>query len=205
MKLLFISTKEKIKLGKESLKKIQKTLPKEIAICFSIQYKKIAEEIKGKLKGKKVTLFTQVLGCSKPKFPKETKAILMVGEGKFHSVSLEYESKIPVYILEGNKFHKVLDKDVEKMKKNEKAGYANYLNEDKVGIIVTNKPGQERLKRAIKFKKNLKNKKAYLFLSNEINVSEFENFGLKSWVNTACPRMDVNDFRIININKIKDY
>ena len=201
MKLLFIPTKEKVKLNQSLLKEIQK-LPKKLAICYSIQYEDLAKEIKSKLKNKKITLFTQILGCSNPKFPKETQAILLVGEGKFHSVSLEYESGIRVYLLERNKLHKVSNLDVEKMKRNEKASYANYLHQDKVGVLITNKPGQQRLKKAIEFKKNLKKKKTYLFLSNDINVSEFENFGLKSWVNTACPRMDLNDARIININKI---
>jgi diphthamide biosynthesis enzyme Dph1/Dph2-like protein len=202
MKILFIPAKQKTKFNDSLFNEI-KRLPNNLAICYSIQYKDLAEKIKDNLKNKKITLFTQVLGCSNPKFPKETKAILIIGEGRFHSVSLEYESGMPVYLLEGNKLHRVDPSDVKKMKNNEKAAYANYLHQDKIGILVTHKPGQKRLKGAIEFKKKLKGKKAYLFLSNEINVSEFENFDLKSWVNTACPRMDLNDNRIININSIK--
>ncbi|MCK4553158.1 diphthamide synthesis protein [Candidatus Pacearchaeota archaeon] len=48
----------------------------------------------------------------------------------------------------------------------------------------------------------MKNKKSYLFISNNINTSEFENFGLDSWVNTACPRLDMEDNRIVNISKL---
>jgi len=202
MEILFIPAREKSKLKENLLKEIIK-LPKMLAICYSVQYKKVAEEIKNKLKDKKITLFTQVLGCSNPKFPKNTQAILLIGEGKFHSVSLEYESGIPVYLYEGDKLHRISKEDVQKMKKSEKAAYTNYLMQDRIGVLITNKPGQQRLNGALKFKKNLKKKKAYLFLSNDINVLEFENFGLKSWVNTACPRMDFNNSQIININKIK--
>ena len=50
-------------------------------------------------------------------------------------------------------------------------------------------------------KKKLK-KQSYLFICNNINTYEFENFGLDSWVNTACPRMDMEDNKIINIDKL---
>ena len=41
-----------------------------------------------------------------------------------------------------------------------------------------------------------------MIISNNINIEEFENFGLKCWVNTACPRLDM-DSNVINMNKIK--
>ncbi|OYT35797.1 hypothetical protein B6U91_02455 [Candidatus Pacearchaeota archaeon ex4484_71] len=206
MKIMFIPAKEKISFNKKIIDSIEKELPERIAVCYSIQYKSLAKKIKDRLseKNKEIVSFLQVLGCSKPKFPKETEAILLVGEGRFHSVSLEYESRIPVFILEGNKFHRVEGQDVEKMKKRLKGSYLNYLNSKEIGILVTTKPGQQRLKRAIDFKRNLKDKKGYVFLANGINISEFENFGINSWVNTACPRMDLEDSRIININSLEE-
>ena len=77
----------------------------------------------------------------------------------------------------------------------------NFLNADKAGILVSTKPGQENLKEAIEFKKKTK-KKTYIFICNNINTSEFENFGLKAWVNTACPRLDMNDYRIVNLSQL---
>ena len=56
---------------------------------------------------------------------------------------------------------------------------------------------------ALKIKNNLKNKKSYLFIGNEINPREFENFSLSSWLNTACPRLDF-DFSVINIREIRE-
>ena len=42
------------------------------------------------------------------------------------------------------------------------------------------------------------NKEAYLFLSDEINFSQLENFNfIQSWINTACPRI-VEDFSCLN-------
>jgi 2-(3-amino-3-carboxypropyl)histidine synthase len=202
MKTIFIPAKIKSKIDKPKIFSLSKKLPKNIVLAYSIQYQDIANEIKNILgKEKKITKFVQVLGCSKPKFSKTTHAILLISDGKFHGVSLAIQTKLPVYVLENNQLTKISKKDIEDFEKKQKASYVKFLNADKIGILVSTKPGQQNLKRALDFRKKLKNKKSYLFLGNNINVNEFENFGLDSWVNTECPRLDMNDNRIINLNK----
>jgi diphthamide biosynthesis enzyme Dph1/Dph2-like protein len=174
---------------------------KKIAICYSNQFIDVARKIKEKT-SKTVTNFIQTLGCSNPKFSEETEAILIIGQGKFHTVSIAYESDLPTYVLEDEKVWKVSDEEVEKMKKKEMGALLKYLHSKKVGVMVTTKPGQQRLEKAIEYKKNLKDKKAYIFLANQLDTSEFENFGLDCFVNTACPRMDLNEGSIINLEKI---
>ena len=204
MKTLFLPAKIKSKVNKSKIFSLSKKLPEKIAITYSIQYQDIAFEIKNILsKEKKITKFIQVLGCSKPNFPKNTQAILLIGSGRFHAISLAIQTKFPVYILENNQLTKISKKDIENFEKKQKASYVKFLNANKVGILVSTKPGQQNLKRALDFVKKIKTKKSYLFLSNNINVNEFENFGLDSWVNTACPRMDMNNNRIINIDKVE--
>ena len=202
MKTIFIPVKSKQKLNLNIIGSIDKELPKNIAICYSIQFEQQAKKLQNALKNKHITAFKQVLGCSNPSFPKSTQAILLIGQGKFHSASLQYETGIQVYIIENNKLTKISKQDVEKLKKKQKASYVNYLTQNNIGILITNKPGQQKLKRALELKKNIKDKKTYLFLTNEIKTSEFENFGLKSWINTACPRLDLDDSKIININDL---
>jgi len=202
MKTIFIPVKSKQKLNLNIIGSIDKELPKNIAICYSIQFEQQAKKLQNALKNKHITAFKQVLGCSNPSFPKSTQAILLIGQGKFHSASLQYETGIQVYIIENNKLTKISKQDVEKLKKKQKASYVNYLTQNNIGILITNKPGQQKLKRALELKKNIKDKKIYLFLTNEIKTSEFENFGLKSWINTACPRLDLDDSKIININDL---
>ena len=205
MKTLFIPVKSKAKLNSKKVLEISSKLPKSIAIAYSIQYKEIAEQIKKILSDKhNITKITQVLGCSKPLFSKQTKAILIITDGEFHATSLAFETKLPVYILNSNKFEKISEKSIELLEKKQKASYVRYLNSKEIGILVSTKPGQQRLNRAINFKKNLKNKKPYLFISNNLNPNEFENFGLKCFVNTSCPRMDLEDSRIINLNTLNN-
>ena len=61
------------------------------------------------------------------------------------------------------------------------------------------------LKEAETLKKKLEksNKEVYLFLSNNINPAEFENFPIDCWVNTACPRLDFDSRKIINAGDLK--
>jgi len=198
---IFVSAKSKANLNKSKIKQLSRKLPKDIVIAYSIQYQEIAFEIRKILVNHNILKIIQILGCSQPKFPKNTKAALLIGSGRFHAVSLAYETKLPIYILEKNQLTKISEKDIELYEKKNKASYLKFLNTDEVGILISTKPGQENLQRALNLKKKLK-KNSYLFVSNAINIAEFENFGLDCWVNTACPRLDM-DSPIININKIK--
>jgi len=174
---------------------------KSIAIAYSIQYKDIAVKIKGILSKKyKITGMIQVLGCSKPKFPKDTEAILLISSGRFHASSLAIESNLPIYILEANELKRISKEEIDAFKKKKQTSYIRFLNSEKIGILVSTKPGQENLKDALDLKKNnLKDKKFYLFMGNEIDSRQFENFTIDSWINTACPRLDF-DSSVINMD-----
>lgn len=200
VKKIFIPVKSKTTLNKSKIKELSKKLPKNIVIAYSIQYKDMAFEIRDILSTHNILKIIQVLGCSHPKFPINTKAVLLIGSGRFHAISLAYETKLPIYILEKNKLTKISEKDIELYEKRNKASYLKFLNADNIGILISTKPGQENLQRALDLKKKLK-KHSYLFISNAINISEFENFGLDCWVNTACPRLDM-DSNILNISRL---
>jgi diphthamide biosynthesis enzyme Dph1/Dph2-like protein len=203
MKLMFIPAKVKSKLNTPKAISISKFLPKNIAIAYSVQFKEVVLEVEKLLsKNHNITKMTQVLGCAKPKFPEETEAILLVGSGRFHATSLSFETKLPVYVLTQGHFEKIPKEEVEKLEKKHKTSYLKFLNAKRVGIIVSTKPGQLRLARALKLKDSLKDKKTYLFINNEINIKEFENFNMDSWVNSACPRLDY-DYPIINITELE--
>jgi diphthamide biosynthesis enzyme Dph1/Dph2-like protein len=198
MKTLFISVKINSEININKIQSLK--LPKNIAIAYSIQYKEISLKIHKLLsKNHKIVLITQVLGCSRPKFPKDTQAILLISSGKFHAISLAAETNLPVYILESDNLTRISKEEIESFQRRKKASYLKFLNSKKIGILVSTKPGQENLKKALSLK--LKDKNFYLFISNEINTKEFENFGISSFINTACPRLDL-DSSIINISDL---
>jgi diphthamide biosynthesis enzyme Dph1/Dph2-like protein len=202
MKTIFIPAKIKTEINARKIRNLK--LPEQIAIAYSIQYKEVAEQIREILSEKyKITGIIQVLGCSKPKFSKETKAILLVSSGRFHAVSLAFETKLPVYILESNELTKISKEEVDVFEKRKRADYMRFLNSERVGILVSTKPGQESLKNALSLRNKLKDKESYLFLGNEIDTKQFENFDIEAWINTACPRMDFEGF-VFNLNGLEE-
>lgn len=202
MKTKFIGATVKHEPNYSQIKeKIDSIAENKLAICYSNQFGLIANKI-SELLGDRVVSKIQVLGCSNPKFKEGTEAILIVGQGKFHTVSLAYESKLPTYVLEGETIWKVTEEEILKMERKEKGALMKYLNSDTIGILITTKPGQMRFRKALEFHRKLTEKKSYVFIANDINVNEFENFGIETWVNTACPRMDLNEGSILNLDKI---
>jgi 2-(3-amino-3-carboxypropyl)histidine synthase len=204
MKTLFIPAKIKSNVNEKAINEISKKLPKSLAIAYSIQYKDAAKEIKEILsKNHEITSFVQVLGCSKPNFSKSTKAILLIGSGRFHAVSLAMETNLSVYGLYNNSMSEISSKEIEFLKTKKKASYVKFLNSDNIGILVSTKPGQENLKRAFELKKSsvMKNKKSYILIGNNLSPIEFENFKVDSWINTACPRLDF-DASVVNVRDI---
>jgi len=194
MKTLFIPAKINSEVNERKIQSLK--LPENIAIAYSIQYKDIAFKIKEILsKRNKIIEIVQVLGCSKPKFSKNTKAILLISSGEFHAVSLAFETKLPIYILQSDKLRKISDEDVYAFEKQKLASYMKFLNSERVGILISTKPGQENLKKALALRNKLKDKQSYLFLSNEVDTRQFENFNdIDAWINTSCPRMDFEGF-----------
>jgi 2-(3-amino-3-carboxypropyl)histidine synthase len=202
MKTMFIPAKINSDIN---IKKIQslKLPEKNIAIAYSIQYQDIAAKVREILSNRyKITGMIQVLGCSQPKLSKDTQVILLIGSGRFHAVSLAFESNLPIYILESNELARISKEEIYDFEKKKRASYMQFLNSEKVGILVSIKPGQENLKRAIELKNKLKDKKSYLFIANELDSRQFENFNdINLWINTACPRLDF-DSSVINISDL---
>lgn len=204
MKTIFIPAKINAELNERKIEALK--LPKNIAIAYSVQYMDIAAEIK-KILSKKynITQITQILGCSKPVFAKNTEAILLIGSGQFHAISLAIITNLPIYILESEELRKISEDEINDFKKKQQGAYLRFLDSSRIGILVSAKPGQENLKRAINIRKKLKDKKTYLFISNEIDIKQFENFKIDAWVNTACPRLDFEGFvfNMENLGKLE--
>jgi len=201
MKTMFIPALLHEKLDKKLASRLVRELPDKVALVYSIQYKNMANELKVLL-GKKVCYFSQVLGCSKPKLPKNTETVLLIGEAKFHGIGLALETKLPVYVYNNKQLTKILDKDIAKLKQKNKGMMLKFHNSKKIGILISTKPGQFRLKQVQSLKSKYPKKGFFLFVTNNINKQEFENFpDIQCWVNTACPRLDM-DLNTININRL---
>ena len=202
MKTLFIEARRKGLVLAENIKYFIKSLD-SLSILYSIQYKSLAEEFKqeAKKQGKKILAFQQVLGCSNPKV-KGT--IVLIGSGRFHAVNLASRLGLPIYIIEGDKIEKITAEEIKKMQAKKKTALLKFYSSDSIGIIASTKPGQTKIREAEKLKKSLeaKGKKVYLFVADNINLAELENFPLPIYINTACPGLTLDSSKILNIEDI---
>lgn len=211
-KKLFVPAYKKSEINLDFISKQIDKIPKPFFLAYSIQFKEIAESIKKSFDKKDLTGFSQILGCSKPQIPEgsDKKAILLIGSGRFHGVSLALETNLKVYILEpgSKKLSLISEKEIQKLKQLQKSSYTNFLNSKSIGILVSLKPGQNRLKKALELQKTLEksDKEAYIFITDNLNLDETENFhGVDSWINTACPRLSLDKTDIVNLADIIDY
>ncbi|MEM2713992.1 MAG: diphthamide synthesis protein [Candidatus Pacearchaeota archaeon] len=129
--------------------------------------------------------------------------------------SFELENKIkPVYIFNplNLSFERLSEEEIKKQINLLKARWFNFNNATNYGIIVSIKPGQCRLEQALKIKEMLENEakvkkgtskakavkvaraaRAWIFLTNNIQIEQLENFKIDFWINTACPGFSVEN------------
>ena len=82
-----------------------------------------------------------------------------------------------------------------------------FLSSKTIGLLVSTKIGQESkayLKIAEKIEKI--NKNVYIFLTDNIDVREFDNFNyIDFWVNTACFGLGLDSLGVINLQDILEF
>jgi len=93
--------------------------------------------------------------------------------------------------------------EIKEIEKKVLGKYNKFLHAEKIGILVSTKPGQYNLDKAFELKKSL-DKESYIFIGNEIRVNELEDFNdIDFWVNTACPRIE--DRNVISLEDLEKY
>jgi len=178
------------------LKKV-KIKEKRIGLISAIQYVDYLDEAKEFLesKGYEVHIGGQMVGCNASKaisIKDKVDAYLFIGSGEFHPLELIDSTKKELYFVNpvSGKISKFSREELEKLERKRMAKIKKYLLADKIGILVSSKPGQEALKASLKFAEDC-GKEAYVFLVNEIDINKLEDFNdIKMWVNSACPRLE---------------
>jgi diphthamide biosynthesis enzyme Dph1/Dph2-like protein len=201
MKILYIESRLKnpyINLDESEIKK----LPKKIFLAYTVQYRDLIDKLKKILKksGIEVTGSKQILGCTKINFKSP---ILLIGDGRFHARNL-YSQSNDIYLLENNTILHVPYKDIEYLKMKKKTSIIKFLSANNIGILVSTKPGQYDLDVAMRLIEKLKKKNPFLFIADNLNIADFENFNIDSWVNTACPGLSNDSPDIINYSDLSE-
>jgi len=185
-----------------------KTLPKEVLLAYSVQFKGQAQAMRNALEKNKIRIlgFKQVLGCTKLAEKEKRCPILLIGNGMFHALNLAVQSRHPVLLYSNGSSRLIGKKDIESIEKKKSAALSKFFSLDEIGILVSTKPGQEKLKEAEKLKekilKKYPQKKVFIFISDSINMHEFQNFGIEIFINTACPGLALDSAKILNADDI---
>ncbi len=203
MKTLFIHahSTRKVKIPASVVKK----LPKRVGIVASIQFANqvpaIVKQIPGSVAG------GQVLGCNAAmalRLVSKVDAFLFVGSGVFHPINVAIQCKKPVFCFNPytSGFRELDRNEVLAYEKSRKGAVLKFLAAKRVGIIVSAKPGQKNLQRALQLKKK-GDKEYFVFACDTFDFRYLEDFNfIDCWVNTACPRMDDQKAGIVNINDL---
>ncbi|TKJ17672.1 hypothetical protein CEE44_04030 [Candidatus Woesearchaeota archaeon B3_Woes] len=211
MRQLFIEARYR---GKIKIKNISK-LPQKIGLATTVQFLDQLDDVKKQLKGKKVFLGkgkqkykSQILGCdvsSAKKIKDDVDAFLYIGTGQFHPIALGLLGK-DVYILNpfDGKISELDKKKIESYNKRRKGAMIKFLSSENIGVLVSTKIGQKYSMKTLEFlEKKYKDKKFYFFITDNVDISQLENFPfIDSWINTACPRLE-GDFGFVNILDLK--
>ncbi len=190
---LFVPVKFKGKILIPRLNLKEKT----IGLITTIQFLDNLPEISKQIikQGKKAIIGGQILGCNIKnaiKINNKVQAFLYIGSGRFHPLAVAEKISKPIYIFNPltNEFSKLNEQDIFRTKAMKKTAKIKFFSANKIGILVSTKPGQNRLKEAEKIKEKLEKqgKKCYLFLFDNFDISQLENFSqIEAWINTACP------------------
>lgn len=206
MKLFFIEAHAKIRIRLPS--KALRSLPDRICLASDVQFIKSLPSVKkqleaaGKevysLKGAHAKHLSQILGCSHIRldYPEFTEAFLYVGDGLFHPKALLLGSSKDVFTYNpfSKEFRILPHSEVATIKKREKAALARFLHSDRIGMLITVKPGQmgvqAHLKQIYSLEDRFPEKKFHYLAFDTLDFSQLENFPfIQCFVNTACTRL----------------
>jgi len=198
-------------------------LPNIIGLVSTVQFSSSLPQLKKYLeaRGKKVIISKsqnpclepgQVLGCdvtSADNIQDKVQAFLYIGSGKFHplAIATSLKQSKPIFIFNPltNEFSHLDKNDIDKIMARKRGQKLKFLSSETFGILVSTKPGQEKLKQAQELKNKLEKqkKKAYIFLFNDLDINQTENFPqVQCWINTACPGLS-REQPFVWINDIK--
>jgi 2-(3-amino-3-carboxypropyl)histidine synthase len=141
----------------------------------------------------------EVLGCNytaATSISKEVNSYILIGSGSFHAVGVHLATGKKIVVLDPNlEEPREIDQIKDKVLRQRHAAIERAENARVFGIIVGEKIGQRRLRRAKELRKLLrwKKKDAALILMDRFDPEKLRSMGFDAYVSTACPRIAIDD------------
>ena len=183
-----------VQVGEESVCRICETLEgRSFSMCYPINFEKVAQSIREKLGTRSLNPvdFFPVLGCTFPEQGVET--ILYIGDGEFHplGVSMKNSSVLSFDPFSGE----VKNVNGEHYIRKRYAAIARGVDAERFGILVSTKKGQQNMGVARDIRERLERsgKSAVILAMDRINNENLIGCGVDVFINTACPRIALDD------------
>lgn len=215
MKTIFVSSKCKFPIFFNSINFL--SLPSKIGLISTIQFSHLLPDLKKELekKGKKVFIHDNpnILGCNSiaaEKIQDKIDAFIFLSSGEFHVLHTATKINKPIFQFNPitSEFSKFDTSKTKAIKERQEQLKEKFVLAKNIGILITTKPGQQKIKEAIKLKEVLEKKKeknVFMFIANNLDLNQFENFPeISVYINTACPGLMLDDNRIINLEQVKE-
>ncbi len=141
----------------------------------------------------------EVLGCNytaATSIAKEVNTYILIGSGSFHAVGVHLATGKKIVVLDPNlEEPREIDQIKDKILRQRHAVIERAEKARVFGIIVGEKIGQRRLRRAKELRKLLrwKKKDAALILMDRFDPEKLRSMGFDAYVSTACPRIAIDD------------
>ena len=164
---------------------------------FKLRFEKAGFEVVIPVGGERLSFPGQVLGCNYSGDQDDIGHYVFIGSGDFHPIGLVMHTGKPLALLDpytGDADEMGLDR-IERILR-QRFGLIMAVDKcETFGILIGEKPGQMRRNLAIRMKRLLEKhgKKGYLLALDHISPDLIDFYPVDAFVNTACPRIAIDD------------
>jgi 2-(3-amino-3-carboxypropyl)histidine synthase len=180
----------------------------KLGLVGSIQHLHLLEQYKERLEkagfdviipvgGERLTFPGQVLGCNYSGDQDDIGHYIFLGSGDFHPIGLVMHTGKPLALLDpytGDAGEMSLER-IERILRQRFGLIMAVDGCETFGILIGEKPGQMRRNLAIRMKRLLEKhgKKGYLLALDHVSPELIDFYPVDAFVNTACPRIAIDD------------
>jgi len=207
--IIFVPARSKVPLA-DQLKKSVGMLQEPVGVLATSQHLTELDEVLEGLESmgiktkvgegdSRISHVGEVLGCNyttATSILKDVNSFLLIGSGAFHAVGVHLATGKKVVVLDPNlEEPREIDQIKDKILRQRHAVIERAEKARVFGIIVGEKVGQRRLRRAKELRKLLrwKKKDAALILMDKFDPEKLRSLGFDAYVSTACPRIAIDD------------
>jgi len=207
--IIFVPARSKVPIA-DQLKKSVGLLQEPVGVLTTSQHLTELDEVLEGLESmgiktrvgegdSRISHVGEVLGCNYTaamSIAKDVNSYLLIGSGSFHAVGVHLATGKKIVVLDPNlEEPREIDQIKDKILRQRHAVIERAEKARVFGIIVGEKVGQRRLRRAKELRKLLrwKKKDAALILMDKFDPEKLRSLGFDAYVSTACPRIAIDD------------